>query len=49
MEAVAINCNHLVDFKLAADETYQEGWGEGNGHGGFHYQGWQLAMPVRIN
>jgi hypothetical protein len=27
----------------------ERGWGEGNGHGEFHYQGWQLAMTVRVN
>jgi len=26
-----------------------EGWGEGNGQGEFHFQGWQLAMPVGSN
>jgi len=46
---MTVNVKLAQRFVRSLARKAGEGWGEGNGHGEFHYQGWQLAMTVRVN
>jgi phosphonate transport system substrate-binding protein len=48
MEFVMVNVKLAQRFVRSLARKAGEGWGEGNGHGEFHYRGWQLAMPVSL-
>jgi hypothetical protein len=41
-----VNVKRAQRLLRALARKMGEGWGEGNGQSAFHFQGWQLAMPV---
>ena len=41
-----VNVKRAQRLLCALARKVGEGWGEGNGQSAFHFQGWQLAMPV---
>jgi hypothetical protein len=41
-----VNVKRAQRLLCALARKAGEGWGEGNGQSAFHFQGWQLAMPV---